>query len=64
MPEKKKKTSSSTTKKKSMNEFMKAKEKARKEDADEFEYTNKEGEKKIYKKFVTSTGMITYKCDT
>ena len=56
MPEKKQK--------KKMNDFMKAKEKARKENADQFEYTNKDGEKKIYKKFVTSTGMVTYKSDT
>ena len=56
MPEKKQK--------KKMNDFMKAKEKARKADADQFEYTTKDGEKKIYKKFVTSTGMVTYKCDT
>ena len=48
-------------KKKKINEFMKAKEKARKADADEFEYTNKDGEKKVYKKSVTATGMIIYR---
>ena len=53
MPEKKEK--------KKMNDFMKAKEKARKVGADQFEYTNKDGVTKVYKKFVTSTGMVTYK---
>jgi hypothetical protein len=46
---------------KKMNDFMKAKEKARKADADEFEYTNKDGEKKVYKKSVTATGMVIYR---
>lgn len=53
MPEKKQK--------KKMNEFMKAKEKARKADADQFEYTNKDGVTKVYKKSVTSTGMVIYR---
>ena len=44
-----------------MNDFMVAKEKARKANADEFEYTNKEGKKKVYKKFVMDTGMVAYK---
>ena len=47
--------------KKKMNDFMVAKEKARKANADEFEYTNKEGKKKVYKKFVMPTGMVAYK---
>jgi|ETNvirnome_6_100_1030635.scaffolds.fasta_scaffold00083_64 hypothetical protein len=46
---------------KKMNDFMKAKEKARKANADEFEYTNKDGEKKVYKKTVTATGMVIYR---
>ena len=44
-----------------LNDFMKAKEKARKADADEFEYTGKDGVKKVYTKAVTSTGMVIYK---
>lgn len=47
--------------KKKMNDFMVAKEKARKANADEFEYTNKDGKKKVYKKFVMPTGMVAYK---
>jgi len=54
-------TKKETKTKKPMNEFIKAKEKARKADANEFEYTNKDGVKKVYKKFVLSTGMVTYK---
>jgi hypothetical protein len=47
--------------KKTMNAFMQEKEKARISCAEEFEYTNKVGIKNTYKKFVTKTGMVTYK---
>ena len=47
--------------KRKMNAFMQEKEKARISGAEEFEYTNKEGVKNTYKKFVTKTGMVTYK---
>ena len=56
MPAKKK-----TGGKKAMNGFMKAKEAARKANKEEFEYTNKDGKKKVYKRFVMSTGMVAYK---
>lgn len=46
-----------------MNEFMQLKEKARKSGAEQFEYTNKEGQKKVYKRMVTKTGMVTYKAN-
>jgi len=48
-------------KKKQMNDFMIAKENARKNNKDQFEYTNKEGVKKTYVIFVMSTGMVAYK---
>jgi hypothetical protein len=44
-----------------MNEYMKLKEKARISNAEEFDYTNKDGVKNTYTKFVTKTGMVTYK---
>ena len=47
--------------KRKMNDFMKAKENARKKNLDEFEYTNKEGKKITYKKFIMKTGMVAYK---
>ena len=50
-------------KKREMNEFMQLKEKARESGADQFEYTNKQGQKKVYKKMVTKTGMVTYKAN-
>jgi len=56
-----KKTTKQTGGKKKMNDFMKAKEDARKSDAESFEYTNKQGVKKTYVKFVMSTGMVAYK---
>ena len=46
---------------KKMNAFMVAKENARKSNAEEFEYTNKVGEKKTYTRFETPTGMVAYK---
>jgi hypothetical protein len=46
---------------KKMNEYMKLKEKARISNAEEFDYTNKDGVKNTYTKFVTKTGMVTYK---
>tara|TARA_B100000963_G_C22595809_1_gene657779 strand:+ start:294 stop:482 length:189 start_codon:yes stop_codon:yes gene_type:complete len=50
-----------TKTKRGMNEFMKAKEKARKNNLDSFEYTNKAGKKTTYEKFVMKTGMVAYK---
>ena len=47
--------------KKKMNDFMEAKENARKSNAESFEYTNKQGVKKVYVKFVMPTGMVAYK---
>jgi len=47
--------------KRKMNEFMKAKENARKKNLDEFEYTNKEGKTTKYVKFTMKTGMVAYK---
>ena len=44
-----------------MNGFMEAKEKARKSGSESFEYTNKQGVKKVYVKFVMPTGMVAYK---
>ena len=44
-----------------LNDFMTAKENARKAGVDEFEYTGKDGVKKVYTKAVTSTGMVIYK---
>tara|TARA_Y100000389_G_scaffold140942_1_gene138806 strand:- start:219 stop:407 length:189 start_codon:yes stop_codon:yes gene_type:complete len=46
---------------KKMNSFMTAKEKARKANAEEFTYKNKEGVMKTYKRFETATGMVAYK---
>ena len=40
---------------------MKAKEQARKNNKEQFEYTNKQGVKKTYVKFVMPTGMVAYK---
>ena len=56
-----KKTIKQTGGKKKMNDFMKAKEDARKSEAESFEYTNKQGVKKTYVKFVMPTGMVAYK---
>tara|TARA_B110000259_G_scaffold187915_1_gene243985 strand:- start:1758 stop:2006 length:249 start_codon:yes stop_codon:yes gene_type:complete len=56
-----KKAPKKVTKKRKMNDFMKAKENARKNNLNEFEYTNKEGKKKTYVKFVMKTGMVAYK---
>jgi len=56
-----KKTTKQTGGKKKMNDFMKAKEDARKSEAESFEYTNKQGVKKTYVKFVMPTGMVAYK---
>tara|TARA_E500000178_G_scaffold352697_1_gene416714 strand:+ start:1936 stop:2124 length:189 start_codon:yes stop_codon:yes gene_type:complete len=47
--------------KRGMNDFMKAKEKARKNNLDSFEYTTKAGKKTTYVKFVMKTGMVAYK---
>jgi hypothetical protein len=47
--------------KKELNNFMKVKEKARISNAMSFEYTNKQGVKKTYVKFVMPTGMVAYK---
>lgn len=47
--------------KRGMNDFMKAKEKARKNNLDSFEYTTKDGKKTTYVKFVMKTGMVAYK---
>ncbi len=47
--------------KRGMNEFMKAKEKARKNNLDTFEYTTKAGKKTTYVKFEMKTGMVAYK---
>lgn len=47
--------------KRGMNDFMKAKEKARKNNLDSFEYTTKAGKKKTYVKFQMKTGMVAYK---
>ena len=44
-----------------MNDFMKAKEQARKNNKEQFEYINKQGVKKTYLKFVMPTGMVAYK---
>jgi len=44
-----------------MNAFMLEKEKARKSNAEEFTYKNKEGIMKTYKRFVTGTNMVAYK---
>ncbi len=56
-----KKTTKQTGGKKKMNDFMKAKEQARKNNKEQFEYTNKQGVKKTYVKFVMPTGMVAYK---
>ena len=56
-----KKVPKKVTKKRKMNDFMKAKENARKNNLNEFEYTNKEGKTKTYVKFVMKTGMVAYK---
>jgi len=56
-----KKTKKSGGGKKKMNEFMMNKEKARKANAEEFTYKNKDGVEKTYKRFVTGTGMVAYK---
>jgi len=47
--------------KRGMNDFMKAKEKARKNNLDSFEYTTKAGKKTTYVKFQMKTGMVAYK---
>ena len=47
--------------KRGMNDFMKAKEKARKNNLDSFEYTTKAGKKTTYVKFEMKTGMVAYK---
>jgi len=57
----KRKKKTTGKRKKKMNDFMKAKEKARKAGAESFTYTNKDGKTKTYKKFVMSTGMVAYK---
>ena len=58
----KKKVNNKKTKgKRGMNEFMKAKEKARKNNLDSFEYTNKAGKKTTYVRFEMKTGMVAYK---
>jgi len=56
-----KKTTKQTGGKKKMNDFMKAKEQARKNNKEQFEYTSKQGVKKTYVKFVMPTGMVAYK---
>ena len=56
-----KKTTKQTGGKKKINDFMKAKEQARKNNKEQFEYTNKQGVKKTYVKFVMPTGMVAYK---
>jgi hypothetical protein len=56
-----KKTTKQTGGKKKMNDFMKAKEQARKNNREQFEYTSKQGVKKTYVKFVMPTGMVAYK---
>lgn len=47
--------------KKKMNEFMKAKEDARKKGLESFDYTNKAGKKTTYVRFEMKTGMVAYK---
>jgi len=56
-----KKTTKQNGGKKKMNDFMKAKEQARKNNKEQFEYINKQGVKKTYLKFVMPTGMVAYK---
>ena len=56
-----KKTTKQNGGKKKMNDFMKAKEQARKNNKEHFEYINKQGVKKTYLKFVMPTGMVAYK---
>tara|TARA_B110000259_G_scaffold185321_1_gene234094 strand:+ start:8367 stop:8549 length:183 start_codon:yes stop_codon:yes gene_type:complete len=46
---------------KKQNDFFLAKEKARKNNEASFEYTNKQGIKKSYEKFVMKTGMVAYR---
>ena len=57
----KKSTKQNGAGKKKMNDFMEAKEKARKSGAESFEYTNKQGVKKVYVRFEMPTGMVAYK---
>lgn len=56
-----KKPTKKTTKKKPMNGFFKMLVKAKKMNAANFRYTNKDGKSTVYRRKVGPTGMVLYK---